>query len=203
MSETNETSQTTDAREEAPTEETAEKTAGPSAAPPRNERSPKPKERGSREQNGNAASGEKETADLPKFVPKDLPAGQHWWWGTGRRKTAVARVRIRPGSGEFRINNRDLDVFFTEERDRKDIRTVLEKTNTRGNLDVRVKVHGGGFMGQAGAIVLGLGRALQDYDDNLESILRDNGFLTRDAREVERKKYGQRGARRRFQFSKR
>jgi small subunit ribosomal protein S9 len=129
--------------------------------------------------------------------------GHSWWWGTGRRKSAVARVRIRPGAGAFKVNDRDLDAYFTETRDRNDIRNVLERTSTTGAVDVHVNVHGGGFMGQAGAIILGLGRALRQYDRSLEPILRDNGYLTRDAREVERKKYGQAGARRRFQFSKR
>lgn len=127
----------------------------------------------------------------------------HWWWGTGRRKAAVARVRVRPGSGTFIVNDREVDAFFTEERDRKDVRTVLEKTNMTGAMDVYVNVRGGGYTGQAGAIVLGLGRALKKYDQNLDGVLRDNGFLSRDPRKVERKKYGQKGARRRFQFSKR
>ena len=131
------------------------------------------------------------------------PSKGNWWWGTGRRKTAVARVRIRPGDGKFIVNEREMVKFFTEERDRNDIMNVLEKTNTKGSVDVVVNAHGGGFTGQAGAIILGLGRALNKYDQNLEPILRENGFLTRDSRKVERKKYGQSGARRRFQFSKR
>ncbi len=150
-----------------------------------------------------STEGQPGAATQERSAPRDLPAGQNWWWGTGRRKTAVARVRIRPGKGTFRVNNHDVDKFFSEESDRQDIRTVLEKTNTLGRLDIHAKVHGGGFMGQAGAIVLGLGRALKDYDQSLEGILRDNGFLTRDSREVERKKAGQKGARARFQFSKR
>jgi small subunit ribosomal protein S9 len=142
------------------------------------------------------------TAERPS-QRQALPAGQQWWWGTGRRKTAVARVRIKPGSGTFHVNEREADKYFSEERDRQDVRAVLEKTNTLGALEIHAKVHGGGFMGQAGAIVLGLGRALKKYDPSLEGILRDNGFLTRDSREVERKKSGQKGARARFQFSKR
>ena len=139
-------------------------------------------------------------------TPAPVPTGPDahgWWRGTGRRKTAVARVRIKSGTGEFKVNNRDLDVYFCEARDLKNIRNVLEKTGTMGAVDIFVNAHGGGYMGQAGAIILGLGRALMKYDTSLEPILRDNGFLTRDAREVERKKYGQPGARRRFQFSKR
>ena len=142
------------------------------------------------------------TETRPVAAPTPPTAG-NWWWGTGRRKTAVARVRIRPGEGKFTVNDRDMEKFFTEERDRNDIYNVLEKTNTKGRVDVVVNAHGGGFTGQAGAIILGLGRALKRYDPNLEPILRDNNFLTRDSRKVERKKYGQAGARRRFQFSKR
>ena len=139
-------------------------------------------------------------------TPAPVPTGPDahgWWRGTGRRKTAVARVRIKSGTGEFKVNNRDLEVYFCEARDLKNIRNVLEKTGTLGAVDIFVNANGGGYMGQAGAIILGLGRALLKYDSSLEPILRDNGFLTRDAREVERKKYGQPGARRRFQFSKR
>ncbi len=142
-----------------------------------------------------------EVKDVPK--PTGPPPDGHWWWGTGRRKRAVARVRIRPGDGKFVVNKRPYDRYFTEERDRNDLMNVLNKTNTAGSVDVYVNLHGGGYMGQAGAIVLGLGRALRRYDERLEPILRSNGFLSRDPRKVERKKYGQRGARRRFQFSKR
>ena len=126
-----------------------------------------------------------------------------WHWGTGRRKSAVARVRIRPGSGQFFVNRRESTEYFPGERNRKDIRAVLAETRTEGSVDVHVSVRGGGSTGQAGAIVLGIARALNRMDPTLESTLRDHGFLTRDAREVERKKYGQAGARRRFQFSKR
>ena len=139
-----------------------------------------------------------------KIATKSTPAdGQHWWWGTGRRKAAVARVRIRPGDGAFTVNNKDLKQYFTESRDHKDILTVLEKSNANGSMSIHVKTNGGGYTGQAGAIILGLGRALAKYDPSLESMLRANGYLTRDPRQVERKKPGQPGARRRFQFSKR
>ena len=131
------------------------------------------------------------------------PPDGNWWWGTGRRKRAVARVRIRPGTGKFFVNKREMAEFFNEERDRGDLLNVLEKTSTKGAIDVYVNVRGGGFTGQAGAIILGLGRAIRRYDQSLEPILRDNDFLTRDPRKVERKKYGQPGARKRFQFSKR
>ena len=123
--------------------------------------------------------------------------------GTGRRKSAVARVRIKPGDGKFLVNKREIDKHFSEMRDRQDIVEPLKVTNTQGSIDVLVKVHGGGFTGQAGAIRLGLSRALKNYDPSLESALRDNGMLSRDPRRVERKKYGQPGARKRFQFSKR
>lgn len=139
----------------------------------------------------------------PKSKPSNTPADGHWWWGTGRRKAAVARIRIRPGDGAFTVNNKDLKQYFTESRDHKDILAVLEKSNAKSSMSVHVKTNGGGYTGQAGAIILGLGRALAKYDPSLESMLRENGYLTRDPRQVERKKPGQPGARRRFQFSKR
>ncbi|MFO0872687.1 MAG: 30S ribosomal protein S9 [Phycisphaerales bacterium] len=131
------------------------------------------------------------------------PDAQGWWRGTGRRKTAVARVRMRPGGGKIVINGKALEVYFTEDRDRKDILTILDKTSLGGRVDIDVNTDGGGYTGQAGAVVLGIGRAIKNYDPSLEPILRDNAYLTRDSRKVERKKYGQAGARRRFQFSKR
>jgi small subunit ribosomal protein S9 len=136
-------------------------------------------------------------------VAMGRPSAGGWFWGTGRRKAAVARVRVRAGSGMFQVNGRELEEYFTQERDHKDIVAVLEATNTLGDLEVQVKVHGGGYSGQAGAIRLGLGRSLMRYDGSLEQTLRDHGFLTRDPRRVERKKPGQPGARKRFQFSKR
>ncbi len=135
---------------------------------------------------------------------KSLPADAHGWWrGTGRRKAAVARVRIKPGEGSFIVNMRPMESFFNEERDQKNLMAVLEKTSMVGSVDIHVKVNGGGYTGQAGAIILGLGRALRNYDISLESTLRENGFLSRDPRKVERKKPGQPGARKKFQFSKR
>jgi small subunit ribosomal protein S9 len=124
-------------------------------------------------------------------------------WGVGRRKSACARVRIAAGSGKIEINGKTLNDYLTAERDRKAIFGPLEVTNTGGKMDVFVNADGGGPTGQAGAIVMGLGRALAKYDSNFEGALRNAGFLTRDSRMKERKKYGQRGARRRFQFSKR
>ncbi len=137
-----------------------------------------------------------ETPATPKAKPSYI-------WGVGRRKTAVARVRIAPGSGKIEINGKTLNDYLTAERDRKAIFGPLEVTNTGGKMDVWVNADGGGPTGQAGAIVMGIGRALAKYDNNLEGALRNAGFLTRDSRMKERKKYGQRGARRRFQFSKR
>jgi small subunit ribosomal protein S9 len=142
------------------------------------------------------------TLDSPKALAPIGPSG-NWWWGTGRRKTAVARVRVKPGSGKFIVNEREMTQFFTEERDRNNLMNVLNKTGMAGKVDIHVNVRGGGFTGQAGAIILGLGRALNRYDQTLDPILRENNFMTRDSRKVERKKYGQAGARRRFQFSKR
>ena len=124
-------------------------------------------------------------------------------WGVGRRKSSVARVRIAPGAGKIEINGRTLNDYFTAERDRKAIFGPLEVTNVAGKMDVLVNTDGGGPSGQTGAIVMGLGRALTKYDNSLEVALRNAGYLTRDSRMKERKKYGQRGARRRFQFSKR
>jgi small subunit ribosomal protein S9 len=124
-------------------------------------------------------------------------------WGTGRRKSAIARVRITPGSGKISINDRELNDFLTNERDRKSIFGPLEVTNTGGKLDILITCIGGGMTGQSGAILLGIARALTKYDPNTEGALRNAGFLTRDSRMKERKKYGQRGARRKFQFSKR
>jgi len=136
-------------------------------------------------------------------IPSAVPAKRQYVWGVGRRKTAVARVRIAPGSGKIEINGRELNDYFTGERDRKAIFGPLEVTSTGGKMDVLVSTMGGGPTGQAGAVVMGLGRALAKYDPGLEGSLRHAGFLTRDSRMKERKKYGQRGARRRFQFSKR
>ena len=124
-------------------------------------------------------------------------------WGTGRRKSAVARVRVKPGEGKFMVNKRDVNEYFSEPQHQAACNKPLELTQTLGKLDVHVNVHGGGITGQAEAILLGVARALKGYDPTLEAALRSNNLLTRDPREVERKKPGQPGARRRFQFSKR
>lgn len=126
-----------------------------------------------------------------------------YWWGTGRRKTSVARVRIRPGSGKFVVNKRELDNYFKRDQDRKAATAALRLVQAEKSFDVFVNVRGGGITGQAGATLLGVARALKVYDENYLGALRDNGLLTRDPRMVERKKPGQAGARRRFQFSKR
>jgi small subunit ribosomal protein S9 len=123
--------------------------------------------------------------------------------GTGRRKTAVARVRIRAGSGKFVVNDRPFEEFFPDEGYRKWITDVLDAVNRRDSLDVFVRVRGGGGQGQAGAIRMGIARALIGHDEAMFPTLRDNGFLTRDSRMKERKKYGLHGARRGVQFSKR
>ena len=123
--------------------------------------------------------------------------------GTGRRKTAVARVRITDGDGAMTINGRELDQYFQIERDRLVIEAPLKATETLGSVNVWGRVNGGGPTGQAGAIVLGIARALQAKNPNLHEALRDGGYLTRDGRMVERKKYGYKKARKSFQFSKR
>lgn len=146
----------------------------------------------------------------PPRAPK--PADKRgWWWGTGRRKAAVARIRMKPcdaADAGIQIeapkgDTRNVERYFAEERDRNEVTSPLSLTGMMGRIKVVAKVHGGGFMGQAAAIKLAIARALRDYDPTLESQLRDAGMLTRDSRKVERKKYGQAGARRRFQFSKR
>lgn len=141
-----------------------------------------------------------ETATAVATEPKQKVS---YTWGVGRRKSAVARVRIAPGSGKIEVNRKSINDHFTTETDRKRIFGPLEVTNTGGKMDIFVTTDGGGLTGQAGALILGLARALAKYDNTLEAALRNAGFLTRDSRMKERKKYGQRGARRRFQFSKR
>ena len=126
-----------------------------------------------------------------------------WFWGTGRNKSAVARIRLRKGTGAFDINGRALDKYFTIERYRAVIKSPLEVTHTDSKFDVFATVSGGGSSGQAHAMVLGIARALAKADEAFLEKLRENHLLTRDSRMKERKKYGRRGARRGFQFSKR
>jgi small subunit ribosomal protein S9 len=123
--------------------------------------------------------------------------------GTGRRKTAVARVRIRPGQGNITVNERSLDDFFYNMKQRSAVVAPLEYTGVRNEVDVLIRVDGGGIAGQADACKLGIARALKKYRDDFVDKLRDSGLLTRDGRMKERKKYGLRGARRGTQFSKR
>ena len=124
-------------------------------------------------------------------------------YGTGRRKSAVARVFMKPGKGNIVVNDKPLDVFFSRETGRMVVRQPLQLTDMLNTFDIMVNVFGGGESGQAGAVRHGITRALIDYDANLKPILSKAGLVTRDAREVERKKVGLRKARRRKQFSKR
>ena len=124
-------------------------------------------------------------------------------YGTGRRKSAVARVFIKPGKGEIIVNDKPVDVFFSRETGRMVVRQPLELTETLNKFDIMVNVIGGGESGQAGAVRHGITRALIDYDASLKPALSKAGLVTRDAREVERKKVGLHKARRRKQFSKR
>ena len=124
-------------------------------------------------------------------------------YGTGRRKTATARVYLRSGKGTITVNDRPLDLFFGRETGRMIVRQPLEAVQLVNKFDISVRVDGGGITGQAGAIRHGITRALIEYDETLRKPLRDAGFVTRDAREVERKKVGHRKARRSGQYSKR
>lgn len=133
--------------------------------------------------------------------PPEPQTGTHL--ATGRRKSAVARIRLIPGEGNMLVNGSPVEKYFTEPQDRGDALAPLELTGVRKHWDVKVNVQGGGHTGQAGAVRLGLSRALVKAYAQFETTLRDAGYLTRDARRVERKKPGQRKARRRFQFSKR
>ncbi|HVW64402.1 MAG TPA: 30S ribosomal protein S9 [Nitrosospira sp.] len=129
--------------------------------------------------------------------------GISYSYGTGRRKSAVARVFIKPGKGSIIVNDRPVDSFFSRETGRMVVRQPLELTGNLTTFDIIVNIHGGGESGQAGAVRHGITRALMDYDPTLKPILSNAGLVTRDAREVERKKVGLRKARRRKQFSKR
>lgn len=124
-------------------------------------------------------------------------------WGTGRRKSSVARARIRKGTGKFMVNKRELNDYFGRDRDRSEVKLPLKTTKTLGQYDVFINVHGGGLTGQAGAISLGVARALYKADQSLAEGLRAASLLTRDSRMKERKKYGQKGARASFQWTKR
>jgi small subunit ribosomal protein S9 len=130
-------------------------------------------------------------------------ADQVQYYGTGRRKSSVARVFLRPGSGKFQVNGRELDKYFMTEAQRVEVKQPLVISETAGTFDIRANVSGGGVNGQAGALKMGIARALLEFNVELRKKLKVEGFLSRDARSKERKKYGQKGARKRFQFSKR
>jgi len=149
---------------------------------------------------------EKSDVNLDKAEDKPTPKSEPkygYWWGTGRRKSSVARVRIRQGEGKLLVNKKELGDYFKREQDRKAVTAPLKAIKVEKSFDVFINVRGGGTTGQTGAAVLGIARALKNYDSNFTPVLRDGGYLTRDPRMVERKKPGQPGARKRFQFSKR
>ena len=125
------------------------------------------------------------------------------YYGTGRRKAAIARVFLRPGSGEFKVNGKGYEEYFVTEAQRQAAKSQLVLTETIATFNVVATVNGGGVNGQADAVRMGLARALQEFNAELRGKMKAEGFLTRDARMKERKKYGQKGARKRFQFSKR
>ena len=153
-----------------------------------------------------ASAGEGTGAGKAVSVPKKAAAKTDlggFVWGTGRRKASVARVRIRPGSGELKINKRAVGEYFKKPQDCNAVMAPLKALGVGKQFDVFVNVRGGGTTGQSGATMLGIARALVNYEPNWVGPLREGGYLTRDSRMVERKKPGQPGARRRFQFSKR
>jgi small subunit ribosomal protein S9 len=125
------------------------------------------------------------------------------YYGTGRRKTSTARVYLRPGSGNIKVNRRSFETYFPNETLRMIIRQPLRLTENVEKFDVLVNVRGGGSAGQAGAVRHGITRALLEFNSDLRPVLKKEGLITRDPRQKERKKYGQKGARKRFQFSKR
>ena len=128
---------------------------------------------------------------------------QSWFLGTGRRKESVARVFLRPGTGKFTVNGRTVEQYFPNHAWKHDAIEPLKFTSLTEQVDVVVTANGGGVGGQAGAVRMGLSRAISRFNPELRPALRTNGFLTRDSRMKERKKYGQKGARKRFQFTKR
>ncbi len=132
-----------------------------------------------------------------------MSSNPHSVFATGRRKTSVARITMKPGSGKISVNDCPIEEYFSLETQRTEVLLPFVTTETAGKYDAIIKVRGGGLSGQVGAIKLGIARALVDLHGDLRGTLRQNGFLTRDPRMVERKKYGMRKARKRFQFSKR
>jgi small subunit ribosomal protein S9 len=127
----------------------------------------------------------------------------NYTWGTGRRKTSIARVRLLEGSGSIQVNKVDVDTFFGTAKERQRVRAALKAVGGEKSFDIFARVNGGGYSGQADAISLGIARALLKHNPETEAVLREGKFLTRDSRQVERKKPGQKGARKSFQFSKR
>ena len=130
-------------------------------------------------------------------------ADQVQYYGTGRRKSSVARVFLRPGSGKFTVNDKDMEKYFLTDVQRVEVKQPLVVSETGGTFDIVANVSGGGVNGQAGALKMGIARALLEFNLELRKKLKAEGFLSRDSRAKERKKYGQKGARKRFQFSKR
>jgi small subunit ribosomal protein S9 len=135
------------------------------------------------------------------FLEGGKMAVEQYIWGTGRRKTSIARVRIKKGNGKILVNNKEIEAYFPVERDRGIVLSPLKVVKIE--FDILANVRGGGITGQAGAISLGIARALSKSDPSLVNSLREEGFLTRDSRMKERKKYGQKGARKSFQWTKR
>jgi small subunit ribosomal protein S9 len=142
-------------------------------------------------------------APKPQHKPAEKPDKGGYCWGLGRRKTSVARVRIKPGDGKLLINKRELGDYFPRTQDKETVLAPLKAVECEKAFDVFINVRGGGTTGQSGAARLGIARALKNYDENYLQVLRDGDYLTRDSRMVERKKPGQSGARKRYQFSKR
>ena len=152
----------------------------------------------------NATNGDAEVVpQVSQAVVRKGPDKAGFYWGTGRRKSSVARVRIKPGDGKLLINKKELAEYFKRQQDRNAVKAALIAVGVENSFDVFVNVNGGGTTGQSGAILLGIARALKNCDESYLPALRDGGHLTRDSRMVERKKPGQKGARKRFQFSKR
>jgi len=143
-----------------------------------------------------------QTSTAPAAKPATPDAGGYVW-GTGRRKSSIARVRIKPGSGTLLVNKKNVDDYFGLQKDRNAVWAPLKAISALKSFDVFINVKGGGTTGQADAAKLGIARALKNYDPTLLNVLRDTGYLTRDSRMVERKKPGKPGARKSFQFSKR
>jgi small subunit ribosomal protein S9 len=143
------------------------------------------------------------TVATAQKTKKQTPDRGGFIWGVGRRKSSVARVRIKPGSGTLLVNDKKIDEYFCLKQDVETAVAALKCCEVENNFDIFINVNGGGTTGQAGAVLLGIARALANYDEEFLKPLRDTSMLTRDGRMKERKKPGQRGARRKFQFSKR